>query len=61
MAKREFANAKMERAVPGNPGNPGKQLRNPRVAVVPNRRRAVKKPALDSNWNTAPEINLYGP
>jgi hypothetical protein len=59
MAKKEFANAKMERAVPGNLG---KKLKNPHVAMIPNRgRESVKKPTLDAKWNIAPEINLYGP
>ncbi|MGA2403504.1 MAG: hypothetical protein ABSG91_17655 [Syntrophobacteraceae bacterium] len=58
MAKMEFANAKMERAVPGNPG---KKCKSPHVTLIPNRnRKSVRKPTLDARRDI-PEINLYGP
>lgn len=58
MAKRAFANAKMERAVPGNPG---KKLKNPHVTLIPDRhRKSARKPTLDTRWDIT-EINLYGP
>jgi hypothetical protein len=61
MAKRAFANVKMERAVPGNPGNPGKKLKNPQITLIPDRhRKSARKPTLDARWDIA-EINLYGP
>ncbi len=62
MAKREFATAKVNRAVSGNTGNPAKRLKNPYATTIPNRgKESVNKPSDEHKSKVAPEINLYGP